>query len=155
MLTWVRADVGQSNEAVEVQRPAFEVRRNLSAASVPRGSGRGGHLSAALPSGHSDRKPAQFAAGRVVSGARTLLLWARYHRGGWARLGTTVRFGRRLDPGTDGRPDSRPKVRENARVLGNLVKDFDFTQKPRRTFLLPRIPPSKFPPNLIPVLKNH
>ncbi|MFL5823378.1 MAG: alkaline phosphatase family protein [Solirubrobacteraceae bacterium] len=63
--------------------------------------------------------------------------------------------GQRLDPATDGRPDSRPKVRENARVLGNLVKDFDFSQKPRRPFLRKRIPPSQFPPNLIPVLKNH
>ena len=27
---------------------------------------------------------------------------------------------------TDGRPDSRPDVRENASILGNLVSDFDF-----------------------------
>jgi phospholipase C len=39
--------------------------------------------------------------------------------------------GQRLDPATDGRPDSRPSVRENAAVLGNLLKDFSFTQKPR------------------------
>jgi phospholipase C len=55
---------------------------------------------------------------------------------------------------SDGRPDSRPDVRENASILGNLVKDFDFNQKPRKPMLLPRIPPSKLPPNLIPVLKN-
>jgi phospholipase C len=39
--------------------------------------------------------------------------------------------GARLDPRTDGRPDPRPVVRENAPQLGNLVNDFDFTQKPR------------------------
>lgn len=44
--------------------------------------------------------------------------------------------GRRLDPRTDGRPDSRPVVVENARLLGNLVRDFDFRQRPRRPFLL-------------------
>jgi phospholipase C len=44
--------------------------------------------------------------------------------------------GRRLDPATDGRPDSRPDVREQVGVLGNLVRDFDFDQKPRRPLLL-------------------
>ncbi len=62
--------------------------------------------------------------------------------------------GERIGPG-DGRPDGRPDVRENKRILGNLVKDFDFTQQPRKPFLLPRLPPNKLPPNLIPVLKNH
>jgi phospholipase C len=62
--------------------------------------------------------------------------------------------GQRLDR-SDGRPDGRPDVRERARILGNLVDDFDFNQRPRKPFLLPRIPPSKLPPNLIPVLKNH
>ena len=62
--------------------------------------------------------------------------------------------GQRLD-NSDGRPDGRPDVRENAKLLGNLVSDFDFSQKPRKPFLLPRIPPSKLPPNLIPVLTNH
>jgi len=38
--------------------------------------------------------------------------------------------GQRLDPKTDGRPDSRPTVRENAPQLGNLVNDFDFTHPP-------------------------
>jgi phospholipase C len=47
--------------------------------------------------------------------------------------------GRRLDPKTDGRPDPRPDVRERAPILGNLAKDFDFKQKPRRPLiLLPR-----------------
>jgi phospholipase C len=62
--------------------------------------------------------------------------------------------GQRIDR-TDGRPDGRPDVRERARILGNLIKDFDFDQRPRRTMLLPRIPPSKLPPNQIPVLTNH
>ena len=44
--------------------------------------------------------------------------------------------GTRLDPLTDGRPDSRPTVRENAKILGNLVRDFDFSQKPRPPLLL-------------------
>jgi phospholipase C len=63
--------------------------------------------------------------------------------------------GQRLNPRTDGRPDSRPDVRENARKLGNLVKDFDFNQRPQSPLLLPRIPPNKLPPNLLPGLKNH
>jgi phospholipase C len=62
--------------------------------------------------------------------------------------------GQRLNPKTDGRPDPRPDVRENAKILGNLVDDFDFNQKPRKPMLLPRIPPSKLPPDLIPVLHN-
>jgi phospholipase C len=48
---------------------------------------------------------------------------------------------RRIDPTTDGRPDPRPDVRENAPILGNLANDFDFDQKPRRPFLLPLHPP--------------
>ena len=44
--------------------------------------------------------------------------------------------GARLNPRTDGRPDPRPDVRENARGLGNLVKDFDFSQAPRKPLLL-------------------
>jgi len=38
--------------------------------------------------------------------------------------------GQRLDPKTDGRPDPRPYVRENAPQLGDLINDFDFTQRP-------------------------
>ena len=45
--------------------------------------------------------------------------------------------GQRLDPTTDGRPDPRPDVRENAAILGNLVADFDFTQAPRPPMPLP------------------
>ena len=43
----------------------------------------------------------------------------------------------RIDPKTDGRPDPRPDVRENASILGNLVADFDFTQPPRSPLILP------------------
>jgi len=43
----------------------------------------------------------------------------------------------RLDPKTDGRPDPRPTVRENVKVLGDLRHDFDFSQKPRPPELLP------------------
>ncbi len=39
--------------------------------------------------------------------------------------------GQRIDPATDARPDSRPNVRENAPILGDLANDFDFTQSPR------------------------
>jgi phospholipase C len=47
---------------------------------------------------------------------------------------------RRLDPSTDGRPDSRPSVRENLPLLGDLVKDFDFTQQPRPPMILDPCP---------------
>jgi phospholipase C len=43
----------------------------------------------------------------------------------------------RLDPASDGRPDSRPTVRENLPQLGELVRDFDFTQAPRPPLVLP------------------
>jgi hypothetical protein len=44
--------------------------------------------------------------------------------------------GSRLDPKTDGRPDPRPDVRENAPVLGDLTADFDFNQTPRAPEIL-------------------
>ena len=44
--------------------------------------------------------------------------------------------GQRIDPKTDGRPDPRPDVRENAPILGDLYKDFDFTQAPLPPVLL-------------------
>jgi phospholipase C len=50
--------------------------------------------------------------------------------------------GMRLNPSTDGRPDPRPDVRENVAILGNLISDFNFSQKPRRPVLLPQYPPS-------------
>jgi phospholipase C len=49
--------------------------------------------------------------------------------------------GQRIDPKTDGRPDLRPDVRENATILGDLIKDFDFSQKPRPPEILPLRPP--------------
>jgi phospholipase C len=48
--------------------------------------------------------------------------------------------GARLDPRTDGRPDSRTVVREDVKILGNLAKDFNFAQRPRRPILLPLHP---------------
>ena len=54
--------------------------------------------------------------------------------------------GQRLDPATDGRPDPRPLVRENASVLGDLTNDFDFTQAPRPPMLLPVHPTTTLTP---------
>ena len=48
--------------------------------------------------------------------------------------------GERLDPLTDGRPDPRPTVREKVPILGDLVNDFNFNQRPRRPMLLPLHP---------------
>jgi hypothetical protein len=48
--------------------------------------------------------------------------------------------GARLNPATDGRRDSRPSVREKNRILGNLVKDFNFGQAPRRPLILDPCP---------------
>ena len=45
--------------------------------------------------------------------------------------------GQRLDPATDGRPDPRPDVRENEKILGNLINDFDFSQHPSAPLVLP------------------
>jgi phospholipase C len=48
--------------------------------------------------------------------------------------------GARIDPATDGRPDSRPDVRENNPILGNLAADFNFNQPPAPPFILPPHP---------------
>ena len=48
--------------------------------------------------------------------------------------------GQRLDPTTDGRPDSRPVVRENLPLLGDLTSEFDFSQPPRPPFILDPTP---------------
>jgi phospholipase C len=48
--------------------------------------------------------------------------------------------GQRLDPKTDGRPDPRPTVRENVKALGNLLRDFSFTQDPLPSFVLDPTP---------------
>ena len=42
----------------------------------------------------------------------------------------------RIDPQTDGRPDPRPDVRENASILGDLTQDFNFNQAPRPPLVL-------------------
>jgi phospholipase C len=46
----------------------------------------------------------------------------------------------RLDPKTDGRPDSRTVVREDVHVLGDLRKDFDFSRPPRPPLVLSLYP---------------
>jgi phospholipase C len=60
--------------------------------------------------------------------------------------------GQRIDPATDGRPDSRPDVRESLSMLGSLQKDFNFNQAPlppmilnpcpSNTTLTPKPPPT-------------
>jgi phospholipase C len=47
----------------------------------------------------------------------------------------------RLDPRTDGRPDPRPTVREDVKILGNLLNDLDFNQQPLPPLILPIFPP--------------
>jgi phospholipase C len=57
--------------------------------------------------------------------------------------------GSRLNPKTDGRPDSRPFVREEAAGLGSLLSDFNFNQSPRPPLLLsphPAAGPASQPP---------
>jgi phospholipase C len=53
--------------------------------------------------------------------------------------------GQRLDPATDGRPDPRPDVREDAPGLGNIDQDFNFGQAPRPPVLLATNPPADSP----------
>jgi phospholipase C len=45
--------------------------------------------------------------------------------------------GARLNPKKDGRPDPRPDVREKKPELGDLTKDFNFSQTPRGPLILP------------------
>ena len=47
----------------------------------------------------------------------------------------------RIDPKSDRRSDSRPTVREDADIPGNLIQDFDFNQELRRPLLLSPDPP--------------
>ena len=49
--------------------------------------------------------------------------------------------GERLNPLTDGRPDKRPDVREEAPGLGSMAEDFNFEQAPRMPVLLSPDPP--------------
>jgi phospholipase C len=48
--------------------------------------------------------------------------------------------GQRLDPSTDGRPDPRPDVREDAPQLGDIAQDFNFSLPPGPPELLPLHP---------------
>jgi phospholipase C len=48
--------------------------------------------------------------------------------------------GQRLDPATDGRPDPRPVVREEVPELGDLLKEFDFSQPPAKPLILDPYP---------------
>jgi len=67
----------------------------------------------------------------------------------------------RLDPVTDGRPDPRPDVRENASILGDLTSDFDFTQAPRPAVILAVHPATTlvavrpFPPGKVTVTSGN
>jgi phospholipase C len=45
--------------------------------------------------------------------------------------------GERIDPTTDGRPDPRAGVAEDAPALGDLREDFDFAQAPRAVMIEP------------------
>jgi phospholipase C len=49
--------------------------------------------------------------------------------------------GARIDPRIDGRPDPRPNVREDKPILGDLARDFNFSQSPRPPLILPPHPP--------------
>lgn len=53
--------------------------------------------------------------------------------------------GSRIDPRTDGRPDPRAQVPENAPQLGDLRNDFDFSQAPRPPLFMSNeaLPPYK------------
>ena len=55
--------------------------------------------------------------------------------------------GARLDPLTDGWPDSRPTVRENDTRLGDLALEFDFTQEPLPPFILDPRPGARQTPD--------
>jgi phospholipase C len=54
--------------------------------------------------------------------------------------------GQRLNPRTDGRPDPRPDVRESNPLLGNLARDFNFKQRPRRPVILSVCPATDLRP---------
>ncbi len=62
--------------------------------------------------------------------------------------------GARLDPATDGRPDRRLAVREQAPGLGDLAGEFDFSQSPRPPVILsphPEPGPASEPPGGPPI----
>ena len=47
----------------------------------------------------------------------------------------------RIDPRSDGRSDPRPDVREEQPILGDLSRDFDFSQAPRPAMIAPAVTP--------------
>jgi phospholipase C len=49
----------------------------------------------------------------------------------------------RLDPRTLDRPDSRPTVREEVDILGDLRNEFDFHQEPMPPVILDPRPPTE------------
>ena len=57
----------------------------------------------------------------------------------------------RLDPTTDGRPDTRPVVRENAPQLSDFTNDFDFTQPPRAPEIIGNTNANAIDPTVKPV----
>jgi phospholipase C len=63
--------------------------------------------------------------------------------------------GARLNPDTDGRPDPRPDIRENAAILGDLINDFDFTQPPRPPMTLKPCPATTLIPRTHPGCHDH
>jgi phospholipase C len=48
--------------------------------------------------------------------------------------------GQRLDPATMSRPDSRPTVREDVGILGDVLREFDFGQDPLQPLILDPTP---------------
>lgn len=54
--------------------------------------------------------------------------------------------GQRIDPKTDGRPEPRPDVRENSPLLGDLTRDFDFSQRPSGPLMLSEHPQTTLTP---------
>jgi phospholipase C len=63
--------------------------------------------------------------------------------------------GARLNPATDGRPDPRPDIRENAAILGNLINDFNFAQAPRPPMTLKPCPATTLVPPPQPGCYDH
>jgi len=63
--------------------------------------------------------------------------------------------GARLNPATDGRPDPRPDIREDASILGNLINDFDFTRTPRPPMILTPCPKTTLVPKPSPGCHDH
>ena len=57
--------------------------------------------------------------------------------------------GERLDPQTDGRPDPRPVVREEVSILGDLLEEFDFSQKSLDPLVLPSLARTRVDPGRV------